>query len=411
MGREQLAEIQDRKLRQIVRYAFDKVPFYHRLYEAAGIDPDIITNTKVISRLPIVTKQQARDVPLKDRTAVNSNPSACIPRTTSGATGIPVTILEEPKSAARRAAIWLRRFWAYGIRPLDKACMVIPGQHRQGILTNPSGLSGYVMKRKVLPLSLATDIHDHIRLISKWKPDVLAAPASYYRNLIRVSEETEELFSLKVAIANGEMLDGKTRKLISDNFRTENVFETYGAAEVGPIAWECPTHSGYHINAESLVVECLRDGEPVAVGEPGQLCATNLYRRVTPMIRYLVGDIVTFADQECACGRGLPLIKDKQGRALDFIVTTNGMYISHFRVMHMLEDVPGVAQYKVVQNGDRSIEVLVQPIEGNAEQVAEGLAQRCEELFGNMPLTIKVVDRIDVPGGQKFRIVESRLRE
>jgi phenylacetate-CoA ligase len=266
------------------------------------------------------------------------------------------------------------------------------------------------MSRKVRGLSLGMDIDEQMALISHWKPDVLVAPASHYRTLIRFSEQEGRSLSFKVAIANGEMLDGGTRKLISDKFHTDKVYETYGAAEVGPIAWECPAHTGYHLNAESLFAEFLRDGEPVAPGEPGEICLTNLYRRATPMIRYLVGDVVTSVDADCPCGRRLPLIKDKQGRLLDFILTKRGRHVSPFRVMHMLEDVPGVARYKVVQKSDYSIELLVETMKQEAtEQMFSALRERCAELFGELPVGITFVDRIENPKGQKFQVVESQI--
>ncbi len=409
LDKKRLTEIQSRKLREIVEHAFRKVPLYHERFTNAGIDPSSIANFSHIRRIPIMTKQDARDTPLKERTAVDADLDSCIARTTSGSTGIPVTVLDEPQVSARRAALWLRRFRSYGVGTFDRACVVIPGQHRRGVITDAKGLFGRLLRLKIRGLSLAADIHDHIRLISQWKPDLIVGPASYYRSLIRFADETGKSWTLKVAIANGEMLDGSTRKLISNSFHTDRVFETWGAAEVGPIAWECPTHSGYHINAESLIVEILRNGEHVAPGEAGEICITNLYRRVTPMIRYLVGDIVTFLDADCSCGRGLPLVKDKQGRSVDFVLTRNGSHISPFRVMHMLEDVPGVAQYKVIQKSDYSVDLFVETAKTETDPVLQSLEERCKLLFGDLPVSIKHVDRIENPKGSKFRIVESQL--
>jgi len=406
LKKDQLAEIQARKLREMVSHAFQKVPFYQRLHNAAGVEPGYTTNTRSIGKLPIITRQHFADASLEERTAVDTNLSSCTPITTSSTTGTPITTLEELRELSYRAALWLRFLWAFGVRPSHKVCMSIPGPG--SLFFNSKGLWGFVMKRKLRPLSLAADMNDHVKFFSKWKPDVLVAPPSYFRALITSEEEAGQSLPLKIAVTMGEMLDSSTRKLIGDTLHTE-VFDAYGLNEVGGVAWECPTHSGYHIEVDSLVVEFLRDGEPVTAGQSGELCVTSLYRKATPIIRYLVGDIATPLDDDCPCGRGLPLMKNIEGRVVDFILTKDGCYISPYTVMYVLEGVPGVAQYKVIQKGDYSIELLVKTSEMKGEPVIQVLQQRCRQLFGQMPVSIKLVDDIKNPKGHKFRAVESQL--
>ena len=408
LKREQIVEIQARRLREMVNHAYRKVPFYRRLYDSVGVDVSSIKNARSIDRLPAINRQLVRSIPLRERTAADTDLSVCLVRTTSGSTGAPITFLDDPDSASYRAALWLRRFWVFGVRPQHKACVVVPGSRRGSMFSSTKGLSGWLLKGRVRRLSLAEDTDDHIRLISAWKPDVLVAPPSYYRTLIEFSERAGQSLHLKIALANGEMLSSSTRKLISDRLHAR-VFSTYGVAEAGPIAWECPTHSGYHVNAESSIVEFLRDGEQVRAGESGEVCVTNLWRKPTPMLRYLVGDVATFLDADCPCGRGLPLIKNIQGRALDFILTRNGSHISPLRIMYVLENVPGVAQYKVIQKSDYSIELLVKMQEVAVEPLLQALEQRCRQLFGDLPISVKWVDRIDAPKGHKLRVVESQL--
>lgn len=409
--RDELTRIQSRKLRFMVNHAFRKVPFYSRLYGAAGIDLDKVTNTSSLRKLPPITKQLVRDTPLKERTAVDTDLSSCLQRTTSGSTGTPITFLDDPSSGSYRAALWLRRFWAFGVRPQHKACVVVPGSHRRSMFSNSKGLSGFLLTRKVKRVSLADNVLDHVRLISKWNPDILVGPPSYYRSLIESAEKMGTALEIKIALACGEMMGSSTRKLIASKLNAE-VFQAYGVSEAGGVAWECPTHSGYHINADSSIVEFLRDGERVSPGEVGEVCVTNLWRKPTPMIRYRVGDMATHIDDECSCGRGLPLIKEIQGRFVDFILRKDGIYVSPFRVMFMLEDVAGVAQYKVVQKSDLSIDVLVRAEQSaTVEPLLEILRQRCAELFGEMAVSVALVDKLENPPGQKFRVVESQLTQ
>jgi len=406
--RDQLAEAQGRRLRELVNHAYRNVPFYHELFREAGVDPDSITGAASIRKLPILTKERVRSTPLKQRTAAGFDESCCMPRSTSGSTGIPITVLEEPRAKSHRAALHLRRLWAYGMRPTHTLCNAIPNVNAGGLTFGGAGLWGSVVRRKIKTLVLTGDLNEQIDLIFKWKPDVIIAAPSYFRDLASLIEEKGRRISFKVALPTGEMLDPPTRKLIGDTFHSE-VYDFYGATELGGVAWECPTHNGYHINYESFVVECVRDGEPVAEGEPGDLCISNLYRKATPMIRYLIGDAATLVDDDCPCGRGLPLVKDIQGRVVDFIKTPDGGSISPYMIMFVLESVSGLAQYKVIQRSDYSIELLVRIVDCEVEPVLQSLRQHCKQLFGNMPHEIRIVGRIETSTAQKYRVVESDL--
>ena len=98
-----------------------------------------------------------------------------------------------------------------------------------------------------------------------------------------------------------------------------------------------------------------------------------------------------------------------EGRVVDFVITPDGQYISPYTIMYTLQDIQGVLQYKVTQKKDYSIELLVKPLEENTEQILQVLQQSCKLLFGDMPVTIRRVARIDTPKGGKFRPVESHL--
>jgi len=409
---DKLKEIQNRKLNEIVSHAYREVPFYRERYANARVEPSAVRNLESLQQLPIITKEDIRDVPLDERTARNVDRASCYVRTTSGSTGIPLTVLEEPAAASHRAALWLRRLSTFGAGPLDRICIVVAEGGRRGqnpLLRGTGGLSGYIVRQRIKGLSLGSDIFDHVRFISRWKPQILVAPASYYRIMLRIAEDRGCKLTVRVAIANAETLDGLTRKLIRDQLHTENVFEVYGAAEVGSIGWECPSHAGIHVNAESLVIEVLRGGESVGEGEPGEICVTNLYRKATPMIRYLLGDVVKFLDSDCPCGRELPLIREIQGRVVDFILTREGAYVSPSRIMSVLEVVPGVAQYKVVQESDGSIELRVKVTDEPRKVIADALESRCSLLFGSTPVRIQFTDRIRDSESSKFRPVESHL--
>ena len=57
-----------------------------------------------------------------------------------------------------------------------------------------------------------------------------------------------------------------------------------------------------------------RDGKALPPGEAGEIVVTHLATRDFPFIRYRTGDVAVLDERRCPCGRGLPLLKDIQGR-------------------------------------------------------------------------------------------------
>jgi phenylacetate-CoA ligase len=412
MNREQLKQVQAKKFRETFVHAYLTVPFYRRLYDAVGVSVQAVYGPANLHQLPVVTRSQLQTASILERTSVSVDAASCMPLTTSGSTGTPVTTLMDPYAAAYRNALILRFMWAYGIGASDKVCRVRGGfgfgrAESSAGKTLQRGLWGIFRTMRYRLLFYNGRIDEHLEFFYKWKPSVLVAAGSYCRSLIQACEETARPLSFRRVITSAEMLDGPTRKLIGEKFGAE-VFDTFGLTEVGSIAWECPTHQGYHLEADSSVVEFLRDGETVSPGEIGEVHVTPFYQRATPLLRYSTGDMAVPLDDDCKCGRGLPMMKDVQGRVMDFILTSDGRQISPIAVVGALEGAHGVEQFKVIQSKDRSIVLLFKTKEPLVEPVVEDLQSRCRRLLGDNPLEIKHVDHLDNEGA-KFRVVESKL--
>ncbi|MGA2789789.1 MAG: hypothetical protein ABSF00_03355 [Candidatus Bathyarchaeia archaeon] len=412
MNRSSLVKLQNGRLRNIVDLAYHRVPFYRELYQNAGLKPGDVTDVKAIWKLPTINKEQLRAVSLEKRTADGTDLGACRVHTTSGSTGTTLVLLEDEYAFAFRDALNLRFLWAYGVTPRDRVVRMrtseVGGAQPRVRLGDRRGLWSYVRKKCARQLTYDTDIEEHLRLFSELKPDVLMAQTSYCHALAEFSELTGNTLNFRIIVTSGGILDEATRKLISDRFGAE-VYDHYGSEEAGgSIAWECPSHSGYHVNAETLLVEFLRNGGAV-LGEPGEVHVTSFCRVATPIIRYSISDVATPIGDECSCGRGLPLIGGIQGRVVDFILTEDGQYVSPLAVLNALQNVPGVDRFKVTQRPDFSIEILVTCQGDDAKSVTANVRSRCQAVFRGLPFEIKLVDRIENSNVPKFRVVESRV--
>lgn len=116
----------------------------------------------------------------------------------------------------------------------------------------------------------------------------------------------------------GEGLSPVQRERIGSTFGCR-VHNEYGASEFLAMASEC-RHGTLHLNADWLILEAVDEHyRPVPDGVASHtVLVTNLANRVQPLIRYDLGDSVTFLQGRCPCGSALPGIH-VEGRCDDVL--------------------------------------------------------------------------------------------
>ena len=68
----------DRKVRKLVRHAWENVPYYRRLFEEAGVRPEEIRRAEDLGRIPVTTKQQRQLLPMEDKMARGVSLKRCV---------------------------------------------------------------------------------------------------------------------------------------------------------------------------------------------------------------------------------------------------------------------------------------------------------------------------------------------
>ena len=112
------------------------------------------------------------------------------------------------------------------------------------------------------------------------------------------------------------------------------------------------------MNAESYIVEIVRDGRPAREGEVGEVLVTDLNNRCVPLIRYQLGDLAVATNRPCPCGRGLPLIERVIGRTQSVVLGTNGRYVPATFFAHFFKEYEyAVARYQIVQEARNQLRV------------------------------------------------------
>ena len=177
---------------------------------------------------------------------------------------------------------------------------------------------------------------------------------------------------------------------------------------MGSISWECKRKEGQHINADLLILEIVRDGETVGPCECGEIVATGLLNYAMPLIRYRVGDLGILDDEQCSCGRSLPLLESIEGRIVDCLTLPNGGMVTPKSMMTAVQGTPRVSRYQVVQESRNKVTIELMKHPNDPDVSIRELTAKCREVLGeDMEIEVIVGDRENLKA--KFRPVISKL--
>jgi phenylacetate-CoA ligase len=217
---------------------------------------------------------------------------------------------------------------------------------------------------------------------------------------------------VRVVFSTAEMLYDHQKEIISKTFGNIPVVDGYGSREGGFISHECPGRS-IHVIDQNVIVEYLRGDKPVGPGEDGEIVVTHLDNWAMPFIRYRTGDVAQFSTQTCKCGRNLSIMRKIQGRTTDFIVSPDGRWQHGLSLVYVIRDIPGVSDFKIVQEAVGEIRVLLKAdktlfSEEGKRRIIEGFKKRMGQ---EVNVNIEVVDEIEKDASGKYRYVVSKVAE
>jgi len=93
LTKQELEELQQRKLQKIIKHAYEKVTYYHRLFDSVGIRPEDIRSKKDLQCIPVTSREQIQRLPTDEIVAKGVRPGDCYGVRTSGSTGIPLDVI------------------------------------------------------------------------------------------------------------------------------------------------------------------------------------------------------------------------------------------------------------------------------------------------------------------------------
>lgn len=407
--KERLDALRLQRLRDLLTKAADHVPHYRDCFRRLEFDPKTITSLKDLERLPFLTKAVIRAEGERMKSAVAHDLARF---NTGGSSGEPlIFFIGNERVSHDVAAKWrATRWWDVDIG--DPEIVVWGSPIELGAQDRVRGLRDALMRTELLPAFEMSDanVSRFVERIRERRPKmVFGYPSAISHIASHAKKQGVRLDDLgvKVVFCTSERLYDHQREVISAAFSCP-VANGYGGRDAGFIAHACPA-GGMHITAEDVIVEIIDEqGNVQPTGVAGEIVVTHLATADFPFIRYRTGDIGTLSDEACPCGRGLPLLKDIQGRSTDFVVASDGTVMHGLSLVYILRDIPGMKAFKVIQESRELTRVLMvtEPpfTENRIADVITGFKQR---LGSSVEIQVELAQSIPAEASGKFRYIVS----
>ena len=322
MSREQMRELQGKRLHKVVDYVYHNVPFYRHKLQEMDLTPEDITSIDDIVKLPFTTKQDLRD---NYPTGLQAAPMSEVIRfhASSGTTGNPTIVGYTRKDVEIWSECMARCLTAYGVTRDD----VFSVAYGYGLFTGGLGVHYGVerMGAAVLPTSTG-NTEKHVRLLRDLGVTGIACTPSYALYLAETMEKmgvTKDMIKLKVGAFGAEPWTENMRQEIESRLGLKG-YNLYGLSEImGPcVSYECECQNGSHICEDHYFPEIVDPAtlESLPNGQVGELVFTTLTKEGMPLLRYRTRDLCSLMEGECECGRTSVRMGRIMGRSDDMLI-------------------------------------------------------------------------------------------
>ncbi len=406
----ELRRLQDEKLKRLLKHAYSSVPYYRTKFRRSGLTPDDFRCVADLKKIPLLTKDDIRrnsSYGLRARGV-----QAQFSKVTSGTTGASVGIAYSREFILVRDTLYLRRLVNFGLKPWDTVVTIWDPERRwrsriaqDGSVESTTQLSevpfatflGRPIPQVKVVRSIPAGARAEAEGLSELKPSFIFCRPSHLRRIGVAMRAAGLSIAPKGLVCTNEILTESCARELEIGFGAKTL-RMYGSTEAGSIGADCRFRTGIHLNEDYSIFEVLRDGEPVAPGEIGELVVTQLHNPSMPLIRYPVGDLVETAEEgACACGASLRRLKSIQGKTNDSLRGQDGSCVTAFRLTDHMESEFGLRDFQVVQDGRTRFRVRVPPGPLPPASVGSGIEGYLSSVIGErVELTVETRDEAEL---------------
>jgi phenylacetate-CoA ligase len=352
-SRDKLIDYQNEKLVQLIEHAYGHVPYYRELFKKSKLQPSDIQSRADLYKIPILTKEDI--IHNFEKLQADNIRSNILYKTSSGSTGQTTRFYITKEAYSFNIACYLRGWNWMGYELGDKVIKV--SQNRR--TSNFKKLQDYFLRTYIFDQDYTEkSILNFVDLFNSINPVVLRSyPDPLFFIAQKVKEKGIQLNHVRAINTTGNTLFPEVRNLVEEAFGTK-IFDSY-SCEGSAVAYECPTHSQYHLSMEYGISEVLNQmSEEVNEQESGRHIVTDLQNLAFPFIRYDSKDIVEKGNK-CSCGRSHDTLSKILGRDNDILITPAGQFLIAQNFTTYFKHRKEILYFQVVQNKIDQISINV----------------------------------------------------
>ena len=399
-------EYQRQELVSLIRYAYNSSPFYRDLYK--GIDINQIQSIEDLKILPIVDKEMLRE---KINEVITISRKEGVEGHTGGTTGKSLVVLNRVEDSMKRMAM-LDHFKSrvrFEHRKMKRATFngkhIVPPNQNKKVFWRYN----HACKQMIYSSFHLTEenMQYYVNSLNEYKPQAIDGffmsmcdLASYIeRHNIRLEFNPIAIFP------TSETLTQSGRELLERVFKCK-VYDQYASSEGAPFVTECEKQE-LHIELASGVFEHFEKSSD-------EVLVTSFTTYGTPLIRYRIGDAMSFegGSRTCECGMESPLVKEIQGRRLDFLYTADGAKINGGNVANLFKNMPNaLVRAQTIQDKLNEIKILLEVDKRlYKKEYDELLRNEFLHKFGKKTrIVIEHVNEIPREKSGKFRMIKNNI--
>ncbi len=424
MSRDQMRELQGKRLHKIVEYVYHNVPFYRNKLQEMDLTPEDITTIDDIVKLPFTTKKDLRDnYPF----GLQAAPASEIIRihASSGTTGNPTIVGYTRKDIGVWSECMARSLTSFGVTRND----IFSVAYGYGLFTGGLGAHNGVEKvgASVVPASTG-NTEKHARLIRDLGITGIACTPSYALYLAETMEKmgiTRDQIKLRTGAFGAEPWTEGMRQEIQSRLGLKG-YNIYGLSEImGPsVSYECDEQHGSHINEDHFFPEIIDPVtlEPLPAGQTGELVFTTLTKEGMPVLRYRTRDLCSLMEGECPCGRTNVRMSAIQGRSDDMLII-RGINVFPSQVESVVLTMEEIApRYMLVVDRVNNLDTLTVQVElrqdyftatmdtpAAIDELSKKLSAKLKSVLSiGVKVQLKAPGTIERSQGKSTRVVDKR---
>ncbi len=374
-------ERQNRGVHEVMKAAY-RIPFYRKRFDECHLTPDDFHCREDLAKFPVLTKAELRDWMKQVHDENPGKRDKWDSTSTSGSTGIPLTLYQTQREHAFMNANWLRILMTFGYNPFFGKMISYESSYRKNQKATDSPLQklGILRRKRISEKRCTGDgTADVIREINEYAPDLICLRKNcIVRIALYAQEHGIAIRQPKWYIPVSEMVDEVSRKILEKSFGP-NLVDAYGSDETGSCAIKYPGTNYFRVMNSTHAINLYDEDRKLS--DHGTMIITPLFKKDFPLINYEIGDIATAFEKE-----GILFIREIHGRLNDTVKHENGEETSVLELRKITNDITGIAQFRFIQTSyhDMTVELVRDPKDHtfSDEQIEAFFLDRLHQIYG-----------------------------